>query len=150
MIETIALVGALMSGPVAAGTAVVEMQTGAAEIPKVWKPFAQCVAQRESHGNPRAKNPTSSAEGKWQFLDTQWRIRGGIEWIVLRQLKKQGMNWQQRQRIYWQLTNNRIKDWPEWAQDAAFVGVVTERSSGWRHWSLPGHRCQSMIPAVAA
>jgi hypothetical protein len=68
----------------------------------------------------------------------------------LRQLKKQGVSWPVRERIYQRLSSTRIQLWPEWAQDAAFVGVITERRTGWRHWSLPGHRCQSLLPAVAA
>lgn len=30
------------------------------------------VAQRESHGDYNAQNPTSTASGKWQFLDSTW------------------------------------------------------------------------------
>jgi len=151
MIESIVLASVLMAGPSTAGTAVVEQaQTAASVIPKVWRPFAECVSKRESNGNYRARNPRSSAQGRWQFLDEAWRVRGGIEWIVLRQLKKQGVGWEQRKRIYWQLTRTRIQLWPAWAQDAAFVGVITERSTGWRHWSLPGHRCQSLVPRFAA
>ena len=32
---------------------------------------------RESGGNIRAKNPTSSASGKWQILDSTWAGYGG-------------------------------------------------------------------------
>ena len=149
MIESIVLAGALMAGPATAGTAAVEQTQAAAEIPTAWRPFADCVAKRESNHNPRARNPRSSAQGKWQFLDQAWRVRGGIEWIVLRQLKKQGVSWEARKRIYWKLTNTRIQLWPEWAQDAAFVGVVTERTTGWRHWSLPGSKCQGLVPRFA-
>lgn len=35
------------------------------------------VMNRESGGNIRAKNPTSSASGKWQFLDSTWQGYGG-------------------------------------------------------------------------
>lgn len=31
----------------------------------------------ESKGNIRAENPTSSASGKWQFLDSSWGNHGG-------------------------------------------------------------------------
>jgi len=41
----------------------------AARIPTAWEPFRGCVVNRESHGNPRAKNPVSSAQRKYQFLD---------------------------------------------------------------------------------
>lgn len=35
------------------------------------------VLERESHGNPSAENPTSSASGLWQFLDSTWAEYGG-------------------------------------------------------------------------
>jgi hypothetical protein len=35
--------------------------------------FLRCVVHRESRGNPRAENPTSSASGLFQFLDGTWR-----------------------------------------------------------------------------
>ena len=36
-----------------------------------------CVMQRESGGNIHAQNPTSSASGKWQFVDGTWNGYGG-------------------------------------------------------------------------
>ena len=150
MIESIVLAGALMAGPATAGTAVIEQaQAAAALIPKAWRPFAECVSKRESNHNYRARNPRSSAQGRWQLLDTAWRVNGGAEWIVLRQLKRQGVSWEVRKRIYAQLTKTRIQLWPAWAQDAVFVAVVTERTTGWRHWSLPGSKCQGLVPRFA-
>ena len=35
------------------------------------------VVQRESRGNIRAENPTSTASGKWQFVDGTWNNYGG-------------------------------------------------------------------------
>jgi Transglycosylase-like domain len=35
------------------------------------------VMQRESGGNIRAENPSSSASGKWQFIDGTWNGYGG-------------------------------------------------------------------------
>jgi Transglycosylase-like domain len=35
--------------------------------------FLRCVVKRESGGNPRAQNPTSSASGLFQFIDSTWR-----------------------------------------------------------------------------
>ena len=35
------------------------------------------VMQRESGGNLRAQNPSSSASGKWQFIDSTWNGYGG-------------------------------------------------------------------------
>ncbi len=36
-----------------------------------------CVMNRESGGNIHAQNPTSSASGKWQALDSTWNGYGG-------------------------------------------------------------------------
>lgn len=36
-----------------------------------------CVMQRESGGSLTAKNPSSSASGKWQFLNGTWNGYGG-------------------------------------------------------------------------
>jgi hypothetical protein len=35
--------------------------------------FLRCVVQRESRGDPRAENPTSTASGLFQFLDGTWQ-----------------------------------------------------------------------------
>jgi hypothetical protein len=35
--------------------------------------FLKCVIRHESHGNPRAENPVSSASGLFQFIDGTWR-----------------------------------------------------------------------------
>jgi hypothetical protein len=36
-----------------------------------------CVMNRESGGNIHAQNPSSSASGKWQFIDSTWNGYGG-------------------------------------------------------------------------
>lgn len=35
--------------------------------------FLRCVVHRESRGNPRAQNPTSTASGLFQFLNGTWQ-----------------------------------------------------------------------------
>jgi Transglycosylase-like domain len=35
--------------------------------------FLRCVVKRESGGDPRAQNPSSSASGLFQFIDSTWR-----------------------------------------------------------------------------
>jgi len=148
MIESIVLASVLMAGPSTAGTAE-QAQTAASVIPKAWRPFADCVSKRESNGNYRARNRSSSASGRWQFLDLPWRVNGGIEWIVSRQLQRAGVAWSVRKPIVKRLDATPIYRWPAWAQDAAFVGVITERTTGWRHWSLPGSKCQGLVPRFA-
>lgn len=136
MIESLALAGVLMAGPL----------TQAGTIPTPWQPFAACVSRRESNDNYKARNRSSSAAGRWQFLDSAWRVRGGIEWIVSRQLKRAGVPSSQRKRIVVKLDRTPIHQWPAWAQDAAFVGVITERPNGWRHWYLAGSPCNRLAP----
>jgi Transglycosylase-like domain len=41
------------------------------DLPPCW------VLQRESGGSPRAQNPSSTASGLWQFLDSTWAGFGG-------------------------------------------------------------------------
>jgi len=38
---------------------------------------ALCIRNRESHGDYLAQNPTSTASGAWQFLDSSWLAYGG-------------------------------------------------------------------------
>lgn len=133
---------ALLAGVIATGPT---SQVG--QIPPPWEAFAHCVSARESGHRYHARNRGgSTAQGRWQFLDRAWRIQGGIEWIVSRQLKKAGMAWSQRKQWVIKLDDTPIYRWPAWAQDAAFVGVVTERPDGWRHWHLSGSKCNRLVP----
>ena len=57
----------------------------AASVPNPWIKFSKCVLDRESGGTltrknsgEGAKNPRSSASGRWQFLDTHWRHGGSF------------------------------------------------------------------------
>lgn len=52
------------------------------DLPPCW------VMMRESGGDPTAQNPTSTASGKWQFLDSTWagfmgyeKARYAPEWV---------------------------------------------------------------------
>jgi hypothetical protein len=40
--------------------------------------IASCIAKYESGGNPRAQNPSSTASGLFQFLDSTWRAVTGL------------------------------------------------------------------------
>ena len=114
----------------------------AAQIPREWRPFAECVVKRESNGNPRAQNPVSSAQGKYQFLDNHWR--NGAGWNVYSRLRDAGMPRPQARRILARLHETPIKQWREEYQDAAFAFVILI-PRGWRHWS-GGHGCNTLVP----
>ena len=114
----------------------------AGRIPTAWEPFRACVVNRESHGNPRAQNPVSSAQGKYQFLDNNWRRGAG--WNVYSRLRDAGMPRPQARRILAKLHATPIKYWREQYQDAAFAFVILI-PRGWRHWS-GGHGCNNLVP----
>lgn len=50
-------------------------QSAVADVPAHNAPggFLACVRRRESGGNYSAENPTSTASGAYQFLDSSWR-----------------------------------------------------------------------------
>ena len=145
MIESIVLAGALMAGPATAGTAVIEQaQAAASAIPKVWRPFADCVAKRESNGNPRAVNRSSGAAGKWQFLPA-WR--NGLPYMVVDRLMAHGLPKNQARALRIRLQATPINKWAEAHQDVGFVAaLLAPNGRGWRHWSLSGSKCQGLVP----
>jgi len=112
----------------------------ASTIPARWRPFADCVSDRESSGSYSARNPSSSAAGRWQFLDNSWRE--GLAHMVRQRLVRFGLPAAQGRavRIYLQATP--IHRWPAPYQDAGFAEVV-ERG-GWFHWT--GHTCNRLAP----
>ena len=119
----------------------------AAHIPPSQQAFAACVSHRESHGNYRARGDESSARGRWQFLDQQWRH--GLAYMVADRLRHFGMSRTDSKVIRVHLQSVSIDKWPAFAQDAAFVAVLNARGpwSGWRHWYLPGSKCNRLAGA---
>ena len=95
--------------------------------PNRWEPFRRCVIHRESRGNYRAANKTSSARGAYQFLDTQWR--DSLVWMLLPEHRKDGLAHQVRA-----LRGKPIHEWNRYWQDAAFWTVINARPDSWRHW----------------
>ena len=114
----------------------------AGRIPAAWEPFRACVVARESNGDPAAENRASSAQGKYQFLDRQWRH--GAAWNVYHRLRDAGMPRSQARRILTRLHSTPIKRWAEPYQDVAFASVILI-PRGWRHWS-GGHGCNTLVP----
>lgn len=123
----------------------------ASQIPVSQQAFAACVGQRESHDNYRARRleSGSSAAGRFQFLDAQWRQ--GLAYMVAGRLQHFGMSHAQADRIRKQLQSAAINHWPAWAQDAAFAAALNGRGpwTGWRHWFLQGSKCNRLVPRWA-
>ena len=73
--EEIALYATMNPAEQGAVTAHLQAQTVAAATPAHNPPggFLACVRRHESGGNYQAKNPTSTASGAYQFLDSTWR-----------------------------------------------------------------------------
>lgn len=127
----------------------VSAMRSAATIPPKWRPWAACVLDRESGGTldrPQsgsgARNPKSSASGRWQFLQSSWGR--GLPYMVRDQLVQHGYPKAQAHNVRRWLSTHPISQWPGQFQDMGFIEVV-ERG-GWHHWSLPGSRCQSLVP----
>jgi hypothetical protein len=143
MIENLVFATAMMIPREAPARPATLAVSTAAKIPAQWQPFAKCVSTRESHGNPRAQNPISSAQGKYQFLDNAWRHGAG--WNVYNRLRAAGMPRAQARRVLARLHVTPIKRWREEYQDAAFVYVILV-PGGWRHWQ-GGRGCNALVPA---
>ena len=102
--------------------------------------FQQCVANRESHSNPRAIGDQSSARGKYQFLKA-WNH--GLPYMVANRLVHFGMNKKDATKIRVTLQQKTIDKWNESYQDVAFAAVVAE-PQGWRHWYIAGSKCNRL------
>ena len=112
----------------------------ASRIPQHVKPFAECVSARESSGSYTARNPTSSAQGRWQFLDNSWRR--GLGYMVAARLKAHGMPKPAARQVREYLHDTPIAAWPGPYQDVGFVAVIA--SNGSHHWNGPG--CNHLKP----
>lgn len=137
MIDALLLQAAVFAGPATAGTAAVIPVAAVSRIPDRWSRFAHCVSLRESHHNYRAKNRTSSASGRWQFLDRAWRK--SLSYMVRDRLIEHGTPKAHANSIQRKLAKTPIQKWAPWAQDAGFVAVITsDNGRGWRHWANGG------------
>lgn len=139
MLPDLILTLALHSGERHAAPTDAEIIATAARVPGRWQAFARCVSHRESHGNYRARNPYSSAQGRWQFLDRQWR--SPLAYMVAERLKAKGITGAKAKAIRLHLQRVEIARWPGRLQDVGFVSVVT--SGGAHHWRLSGSVCEA-------
>ncbi len=125
-----------------------DLIVGAARVPKKWRPFAACVLDRESGGTldrvqsgVQARNPRSSASGRWQFLNTSWNEP--LPYMIADRLKDRGVPKSVAKDIRIELQAKPIHKWHGYWQDIGFVAVVTD--GGWTHWS-GGAGCNSLTP----
>lgn len=94
-----------------------------------------CIVHRESRGDYRARNPRSSAQGAYQFLDRQWR--DGLVWMMLDESKqtRDGLSDEIRE-----LRDIPIAKWPPYFQDRAFW-TAWRHGDGAHHWKYPPKPC---------
>ena len=120
----------------------------AAEVPKKHRAFSACVLDRESGGHLEntnsgegARNPRSSASGRWQFLDNQWR--DGLSHMVAGRLKDHGMPGSHAKSVRVYLEAKPINKWDGMWQDIGHNAVM--EAGGWYHWK-GGEGCNSKRP----
>lgn len=127
-----------------AGALVLAPSSQAADAPTSQEAFTQCVAMRESHGNPKAIGDQSSARGKYQFLRA-WNH--GLPFMVRDRLMHFGMKFTEADALRKHLQHTPINKWSEQLQDVAFLAVLNARGpwSGWRHWYIAGSKCNGLV-----
>ena len=111
----------------------------ASTVPSRWRAFHDCVVDRESGGSPTARNPRSSAQGLYQFLDRSWRP--GLSHMVAERLRDNGASRAQAKAVRSWLAGREIATWPAVYQTVGFVEVVTR--GGAFHWRLAGSKCEA-------
>lgn len=111
----------------------------AATFPRSMRAWADCVAERESHHNPKARNPASSAQGKFQFLDRLWRT--SLAGQVAARLRDHGLPRSAAADVRQYLQRTEIARWPAVYQDIGFIEVNLRGGS--YHWRLAGSRCEA-------
>jgi hypothetical protein len=119
-----------------------------ARVPSRWRLFAACVLRRESGATleepwsgAQSRNPHSTASGRFQFLDSQWR--SGLAHMVRERLVRHGLPAQEGARLRKYLAATPIHKWPAPLQDAGFNEVV--QRGGWFHWRNGDH-CDGLVP----
>ena len=89
--------------------------------------FLRCIRLRESGGDPRARNPRSSAAGLYQFL-TATR-QGNARWA------RWGNTYPARKYPKAHLAPRGVQH---------LVALHSIRRGGWTHWYYAGSRCNAL------
>lgn len=113
----------------------------ASQPPPGWAAFAECVEWRESKGSPTVVNSGGYA-GLFQF-GQEWRH--GLPYNVAARLRDHGMPRQEARAVRQHLAGLPIHKWPIAYQRIGMADQLA-RPGGWRHWSLPGSRCEGLVP----
>lgn len=95
----------------------------------------RCIIRRESHGNYRAANKTSSARGAYQFLDRAWR--DSLVWMMLAESKQTRDGLTEEIRA---LRTMPISKWNRYFQDRAFW-TAWRHGAGAAHWHYSPKPC---------
>jgi hypothetical protein len=105
---------------------------------KKWGPIRKCIMERESSHNYRARNPTSSAQGAYQFLDSQWRVS------LTHMMKHESVSMSETRAIK-DLRDRPIATWSRYWQDRAFY-TAWRHGAGAHHWrtTAGGPECISL------
>lgn len=106
-------------------------------IPADQVQYVQCVAERESHGNPRSTNRSGGYFGMFQMTRP---LANGATWMMLDWLA----TWNDHpKRFAAQLRAVEPHHWPRNIQIAAMVETLNHRGkwTGARHWAGGRYPC---------
>lgn len=118
----------------------------ASVIPTTQIEYAMCVGYQESRDNYLATNSMSSAQGRWQFLDSKWRR--GLSYMTEKRLIEFGMDIEEAKTIRETLKIKPINTWKPVFQDIGFLAVLNAKYqwSGWKHWYIKESKCNDLVP----
>lgn len=109
-------------------------------VPASQVTYMQCVAERESHANPRSTNSADGYYGMFQFSEA---LKDGATWMMLDWLK----TWHPSPRKFAaQLREIPMNKWPRNLQVAAFIETLNNDGafSGARHWAGGRFHCAAV------